>query len=94
MKNQSQPLINTNPNSFSVSWTNVPNMNGVKPPNPQFQTYTPQSYILTENMLPAASKNGQNPVGNIMSKREPYSVQEYWGVYGSLESKLGTNLGT
>ncbi len=82
------------PYSFSVSWTNNPNMQGVNPPNPQFQQAPDISYILPQTILPGPSEYGKLPVGIIQSKREPYGVQEYWGLYGNLSSKLGTNLGT
>lgn len=83
-----------NPYAFSVAWTNISNSNGVKPPNPQFQPSTQSSYILQQTYLDAPTKEGKIPIGLIQSKREPYAIQGYWGYYGSMQSKLGTNLGS
>lgn len=79
--------------SFSISWSNEPNMNGINPPNPQFQQAPNISYISPQTLLPAFSKVGNVPVGVIQSKREPYAVEYYFGKYGQLETGLGTNLG-
>jgi hypothetical protein len=91
-KYQSAP-ITTNPRSFSVSWTNTPNIQGIKPPSPQFQPAPNVSYILPQTVLPSSSEHGEFPVGIIQSKREPYGVEYVFNGYGGLESKLGTNLG-
>lgn len=85
---------NLNTWAFSVSWTDTPNANGVKPPNPQFQPSAPISYILPQTIVADSTQNGKAPVGLIQSKREPYAVEWYPGVYGSLNSRLGTGLGT
>lgn len=87
------PQVNVNPWSFSVSWTDVPNAMGVKPPNPQFQPAPNVSYILPQTVMAAPSEHGKAPVGLIQSKREPYAVEWYYNPYGTLESRLGTNLG-
>jgi len=81
------------PFAFSVAWTEIPNATGVKPPNPQFQMANNQSYILPRTMLPSTNMVGQNPVGIIQSKREPYGVEHYYNQYGSLNSRTGTQLG-
>lgn len=85
--------VQTNPWSFSISWTGKPNMNGVKPPNPQFQEAPDIPYILPQTILPGPSQYGNAPVGIIQSRREPYAVEWYKNPYGGLESRLGTNLG-
>jgi hypothetical protein len=87
------PVPISNPWAFSVSWTNTPNMNGVNPPNPQFQPAPNIPYILAETIVPAPSENGKTTVGYIESRREPYAVEFYNNPYGLLNSKLGTNLG-
>lgn len=92
-KKENSILPSINPLSFSVSWVNMPNMQGVKPPNPQFQSAPAIPYILSHTVLPTTHENGKTPVGLIQSNREPYAVEWYWGQYGSLQSKLGTNLG-
>jgi hypothetical protein len=79
--------------AFSVAWAGVPNAIGVKPPNPQFQPATPVSYILPPTVVASPTESGKAPNGLIQSKREPYAVEWYPGEYGSLQSKLGTNLG-
>lgn len=79
--------------AFSVTWTGTPNAIGIKPPNPQFQTATPVPYILPQTIVASPTQYGKAPVGIIQSKREPYGVEWYPGQYGSLDSKLGTNLG-
>jgi hypothetical protein len=86
-------LPNSNAWAFSVSWTGVPNAIGVKPPNPQFQPAPQISYILPQTIVDAPTENGKAPVGLIQSRREPYAVEWYPGEYGSLNSKLGTNMG-
>jgi len=92
-----QPKISNPPNphpwAFSVTWTSKPNAIGVNPPNPQFQQAEIIPYLLQQTNLPASTENGTLPVGLLQSKREPYAVDWYPGVYGSLESKLGTNMG-
>ncbi len=88
------PPIVTNPWAFSVSWTNVPNMQGVRPPNPQFQPASVIPYILSPTMIAAPTEHGKMPNGLIQSKREPYAVDWYPGLYGSLNSRLGTQLGS
>jgi len=88
------PSVVTNPWSFSVSWTDKPNAQGVKPPNPQFQPAPVVPYILAPTMVDAPTEQGRMPNGLIQSRREPYAVEWYPGVYGSLNSKLGTNLGS
>lgn len=86
-----QPVVN--PWAFSVSWTSIPNAMGVNPPNPQFQPAPNVPYILPPTMVAAPTEHGKMPNGLIQSRREPYAVEWYPGFYGSLESKLGTNLG-
>jgi len=88
-----QPTLITNPWAFSVSWTNTPNAQGIRPPNPQFQPAPVVPYIFTPTMVSAPTEYGKMPVGYIQSRREPYAVEWYPGTYGSMESKLGTNLG-
>lgn len=85
--------LTSNPWAFSVSWTGTPNANGVKPPNPQFQQAPISSYILPPTFVAAPTEFGKMPNGVIQSKREPYAIEWYPGIFGSLESKLGTNLG-
>jgi hypothetical protein len=87
------PPVVTDPWAFSVSWTGVANAQGVKPPNPQFQPAPVVPYILPPTMVAAPTQYGKMPNGLIQSRREPYAVEWYPGVYGSLESKLGTNMG-
>jgi hypothetical protein len=87
-----KPLV-TNPWSFSVSWTNTPNMQGTRPPNPQFQTAPNIPYILPQTMMASPSEHGKAPVGILQSRREPYGVEWYYNPYGTLESRLGTNMG-
>ena len=87
-------LPSGDPWAFSVAWTGTPNALGVKPPNPQFQSANSVSYILPQTMVAAPTEYGKAPVGLIQSKREPYAAEWYRGEYGSLNSKLGTNLGT
>jgi hypothetical protein len=79
--------------SFSVAWADIPNMNGVNPPNPQFQPSNNVSYITQQTLLPNTTKKGFSPVGLIQSKREPYATEHYFNPYGQLDTKLGTNLG-
>ncbi len=79
--------------SFSVAWSNEQNMLGVKPPYPQFQQSSNVPYISPHTILPDSTKFGIIPVGVIQSKREPYAVEHYFGKYGQLETRLGTNLG-
>ncbi len=93
-KEQSSKLPNPNPWSFSVSWTSVPNMQGVDPPNPQFQLAPNIPYILPSTILPDPSEHGTAPVGLIQSRREPYAVDFYNNQYGLLNSRLGTGLGS
>jgi len=83
-----------NPQAFSVAWTSIPNVIGIKPPNPQFQPSNNISYIQQQTMLPSISQNGQYPVGLIQSRREPYAIEHLYNPYGTLSTKLGTNLGT
>lgn len=93
-KSYNLPTVpNLNPWSFSVYWTEEGNSNGIRPPNPQFQNIPTPSYVLPPTLVPNIADNGKSPVGLIQSKREPYAVEWYWGDYGSLNSKLGTNLG-
>jgi hypothetical protein len=73
------------PRPFSVVWTQIPNANGTNPPNPKFEPFDP-----TTPMTPVSD---YLPVGAIQSRREPYAVEWYWGKYGSLNTKLGTNMG-
>lgn len=80
--------------AFSVSWTSVPNGMGVKPPNPQFQQANHMPYILPQTMVADNTEYGKAPIGLIQSRREPYAVEWYPGEYGSLNSRLGTQLGS
>ncbi len=93
-KEQTHLNINQNPWAFSVSWTNLPNAQGVRPPNPQFQSTPAVPYILPPTMVAAPTEYGKMPNGLIQSRREPYAVEWYPGVYGSLNSRLGTQLGS
>jgi len=90
---QKLPIVSPNPWAFSVSWTGTPNMRGVNPPNPQFQLAPNVPYIHAPTIVPNSTERGLSPNGLIQSRREPYAVEWYPGVYGSLESKLGTNMG-
>lgn len=83
----------TNDRAFSVIWTVTPTINQVKPysilvPAVPVEDVKPVTY------LPSPYTDTYYPVGLIQSRREPYAVEEYWGQYGNLNSKLGTNLGT
>lgn len=86
-------LPSSNAWAFSVTWTGTPNAIGVKPPNPQFQPATPVSYIRPQTVVASPTEHGKAPIGLIQSNREPYAVEWYPGVYGSLQSRLGTNMG-
>ncbi len=86
-------MTTNNPRSFTVSWSNSPNMQGVNPPNPQFAPYEPTTPMFASILVPNTTSTGLSPVGVIQSKREPYGVEWYWGEYGSLNSRLGTNMG-
>jgi hypothetical protein len=81
---------NTNVKGFSVSWQQVPNAKGVKPPHPQFQ---PDN--LPPTVVPVTTtKYGSMPIGLIQSARQPYAEVHAYTKYGELQTKLGTNLGT
>lgn len=86
-------LPTSNAWSFSVSWADVPNAIGIKPPNPQFQPAPQVSYILPQTMAAAPNETGKMPIGLIQSKREPFAIDFYNNSYGLLSSRLGTNLG-
>lgn len=92
--NGSIPSVISNPWSFSVSWADMPNMQGVKPPNPQFKPSLNIPYILPPVMVSSPNEQGNMPNGLIQSKREPYAVEWYPGIYGSLNSRIGTNMGS
>ncbi len=79
--------------SFSVAWTDIPNMLGINPPSNKFQRAQTLPYITPQTLLPDSTKVGNAPVGTIQSKREPYAVEYYFGNYGQLETRLGTSLG-
>jgi hypothetical protein len=51
-------------------------------------------FVTPNTILPSTDEVGMKPVGLIMSKREPYAVENYYNPYGTMETKLGTNLGT
>ncbi len=74
---------------FNISFEQVPNAQLVNPPNPKF-IVLPK----TENNIKIDTNFKRMPVAYIYSRREPYVVDHYWGDYGSLGSKLGTNLGS
>jgi hypothetical protein len=84
----------TEPGEFSTTWSNIPNMQGIKPPYPQFVQYNPTTPMYANILVPNTTATGKSPVGVIQSKREPYGVEWYWGDYGSMNSRLGTNIGT
>jgi hypothetical protein len=84
----------SNPQSFSVYWASVNNMNGTNPPNPQFQIKQSPPYVQVSTVLPSPYENIAFPVGTIQSNREPYSILHMYNSYGSLNTKLGTNLGS
>ena len=86
-------LSSENAWAFSVTWTGLPNVIGIKPPNPQFQATTPVSYILPQTIVASSTQYGKAPIGIIQSRREPYAVDFYNNPYGLLNSRLGTNLG-
>lgn len=81
--------------AFSVIWTVVPNIGHVKPYS-EFELVpaVPVVDVKPVTQLPSPYTDVYYPVGLIQSRREPYAVEEYWGQYGNLNSKLGTNLGT
>jgi hypothetical protein len=80
--------------AFSVSWTNVPNMVSIKPPNPQFQPAPQVPYILPQTVVANSTEHGKSPIGLIQSRREPYAIDFYNNSYGLLSSRLGTNMGS
>ena len=87
------PQVNQNPWAFSVSWTDKPNANGIRPPNPQFQPAPVVPYILPPTIVAGPTEFGSMPNGLIQSKREPYAVEFPNNGYGLLSTRLGTNLG-
>ncbi len=82
------------PHASSVFWTENPNAQGVRPPNPAFQSDTLPPYIKAQTWVAAPTKEGVYPNTLLQSRREPYAVEWVKNPYGALESRLGTNLGS
>jgi hypothetical protein len=90
--NPNGPSLN-GPNSFSIAWTGIPNAFGTKPPNPQFQPADIVPYIEPKTLGASPDQVGSYPIGVIQSNRSPFAVEHLYNPYGTLSSRLGTNLG-
>jgi len=80
--------------SFSVFWTDNPNFQGINPPSEKFVKSENIQGLSQQTQLAGPGKTNSYPVGLIQSKRQPFAVQHLTNEYGSLSSRLGTNIGS
>ncbi len=73
----------------SSIWTNIQSKNGINPPRP----YVIGTNYSTLDIISSVRRTRENKISIINSNRLPYGVEHLDNGYGTLNTRLGTNLG-